>query len=116
MKHLLLLPLFFCLTVGPAFALEGTIAPDEDEDDELVISAVVEAQYAACKGGTAAFKKKVLKNVRKSCVGKSSCRLVSSAAAEDLGCKKLYVKVRCSDDSEREFVRKADGIMNFSCE
>ncbi len=114
MKHLLLLPLFFCLTVAPAFALD---APETfDEDDELVIAAVVEAEYAACNGGTAAFKKKVLKNVRNACVGKSRCRLVSSAAAEDLGCKKLYVKVTCSDDSEREFVRKAAGIMSFNCE
>jgi hypothetical protein len=115
MKHLLLLPLFFCLTVAPAIALD---APESffDEEDELVISAIVEAQYAACKGGNAAFKNKVLKNVRKACVGKSSCRLVSSAAAEDLGCKKLYVKVTCSDDSEREFVRKAAGIMSFNCD
>lgn len=105
MKRLALLPLLLCLNAVPAFA----------EDNALVISDVVEAEYAACKGATAAFKKKVFNNVTKSCVGKSACRLVSSQAAEDLGCKKLYVKLTCNDDSEREFVRKAEGVMRFDC-
>jgi hypothetical protein len=107
MKRLAVLTLLLTISAAPA--------PAGAED--LFITDVVEAQYSGCEGATAAFKSKTLRNVTKACVGKKSCRMVSRAEADELGCNKLIVRLTCSDDGEREFVRSVSGaVMKFSCE
>lgn len=107
MKRVALLTVLLSLAASPAFAA----------GDDLIITDVIEAQYSGCQGASAAFKSKTLRNVTKSCVGRKSCRMVSRPEADELGCNKLIVRLTCSDDGEREFVRSVSGqVMTFNCE
>jgi hypothetical protein len=81
-----------------------------------IIDEIIEAQYTGCERATAEFKRKTLMNVSKACVGRPSCRMVSRAAADEMMCSKLVVRLMCSNNAEKTFVRKvSDGVMSFSC-
>lgn len=104
MKRLLPALVLACLAAQPVAA------------EQLIIDDIIEAQYSGCEGADAGFKRKTLMNVTKACVGRSSCRMVSRVAADDMNCSKLIVTLACSDGEERTFVRRvSDGVMSFNC-
>ncbi len=99
-----------------AVALGLSTTPALANQNDVSISEIIEAQYSGCDEATPAFKRKTFNNIAKSCNGRDRCRFVSRAEADELNCKKLIVRLECSDGSEREIVQKVGGVMVFQCE